>query len=326
LFNPVLSLPGGASFLGESAVARPAGQESAKESLEKLKARFEKNPSDVKLALLYGGRLVKDGRYLEAQPVFQKALALAEEPEDLAEIHFELGFIAFKEKKYDEALASWEIIRTRYKNTGRISHATINSGAVFYHIKGESRKAYDMLVDALNQALILKPHLDAAYKLLYLIHFGFEDYASAKKYLNKMSPEARRDEPIRNSLPVISWKLGDRAEAEKELAAYSAEIKDDYLALCRLAAVLAKSRVKLEAALRLAERANELSGGEVIFVLETYATLLFENGSAERAVFILEKAIGLAPEPDIRKALEEKLTRCRQSLKLPRSSPLPCFN
>jgi thiol-disulfide isomerase/thioredoxin len=66
----------------------------------------------------------------------------------------------------------------------------------------------------------------------------------------------------------------------------------------------------LDLALRVAKKANELSGGEDSSILDTYARALFDNGKVDEAIEIQKKAIELTKDNKaMRKELEAALKK-----------------
>lgn len=138
-------------------------------------------------------------------------------------------------------------------------------------------------------------------------------------------------------------KIGDAAAQEiQERYRKMLELKDEYFAVVARANQLEASREKgealfkaaadetqllneiawtiltddevetrdLEFALRVARKANDLSGGEEPAILDTYARALFDNGKVEEAIDVQKKAVELAKDnKGMRKELEAALKK-----------------
>ena len=77
--------------------------------------------------------------------------------------------------------------------------------------------------------------------------------------------------------------------------------------------ILTEEEVKsrdLDLALKVAKKANEVSGGEDPAILDTYARALFDNGKVDEAIEVQKKALELAKDHKaMRKELEEALKK-----------------
>jgi len=292
------------AFEREPAKYASSGSE---EPIEALKAKYDAAPNDVKLALRYGERLVKSNLIPEARAVFERLDKVVTARPDKADVIFQLGYVAMKERKYDEALAAWKTILNDYADTERISSAAVNTAAIRYQIKDELEPAYALLSEALAGGKILEKHLPTAYKLMLMMTYDKRDYAEAKTYLEKMPEDARQDEHIADSIWVIYLKSGEPAKGEAMLAELLARIKDDYFALYRLASIAVDAQVKIPEALGWIERSNELSKGDKFYVLDTYSQLLQASGREKQAIETLEKAISVCKNEVALKELKERL-------------------
>lgn len=77
----------------------------------------------------------------------------------------------------------------------------------------------------------------------------------------------------------------------------------------------------LELALRLAAKANELTGGKEIGILDVYAKALYEAGKPDEAVAQGKAALALATDDATRKALQENLNAYQAPKTAPTSAP-----
>jgi len=280
---------------------------ASEDSLESLKAKHESNPADVKLALQYGDLLVKTDHIPEAKALFERLDKAVLARPDKADVIFQLGYVAMKERRYGDALAFWKTVRDEYADTERLSHATVNTAAIRYQINDELGPAYALLSEALAGGKVLEKHLPTAYKLMFMMTYDKRDYAAAKAYLEKMPEDARQDEHIADSIWVVYLQSGEPAKGEALLAELVAKIKDDYFALYRLASISVDARVKTPEAIGWIERSNALSKGEKFYVLDTYAKLLWESGRKKQAAETLEKAIAVCKNQAALKELKERL-------------------
>jgi YHS domain-containing protein/Tfp pilus assembly protein PilF len=285
-------------------------------ALEELAAAYGRNTGDIAVARKYGDGLIKGGKFAEARGVFEKVLKDSQDPEAVADARFQFGYIAMKERKYDEALKNWAVVRAEFPKTERVSGATVNTAAILYQIQDKMKEALEVLNDGFARGLIRAgEHENTAHKLLLMITFDTGDFVKAKEYLEKLPDEMRKDEHLVDSLPIIYFKLGETEKAEKMLAAYYDGVKDDYFALYRLAAIYGDNGVKVDDALKWAQRSNEMSKGEKFYVLDTLAGLHFRKGEYAKAVEFGEKALALAPRPEVKKEFTEKLEKYRKALK-----------
>jgi YHS domain-containing protein len=285
------------------------------ESVESLKAKLDGSPDDLALSLRYGDRLIKADRIPEAKAHFEKLEGKVTARADKAEVIFQLGYVAMKERRYDDALARWRIILDGYGDTERVSSASVNTAAIRYQIKDELDPAFQLLSAALAKGSILDRHLPTAHKLMLMMTYDKRDYAAAKSWLEKMPEADRRDEHIADSLWVVYLQSGEPAKGEAMLAELLAGIKDDYFALYRLAGVALDAEVKLSEALGWIDRSNQISKGEKFYVLDTQAQLLWKTGEREKAVQSLEKAIGICKNAAALEEMKTRLETYRRALK-----------
>jgi len=280
---------------------------AAEEPLEALKAKYEANPNDVKLALQYGDRLIKSGEIPEAKALLERLDKIVTAKPDKADVVFQLGYVAMKEAKFPEAIAFWKIILEKYPDTERFSHATVNTAALRYQSEDDLEPAYAMMSKALADKVILDKHLPTAYKLMFMMTYDKRDYVAAKAYLEKMPEDMRQDGHIIDSIWVVYLNSGEPAKGEKMLSDYYATIKDDFFALYRLASIALEAKVKIPEAIGWIERSNELSKGEKFYVLDTYAKLLWETGKKKQAADFLEKAVSVCKNQEALPELKERL-------------------
>jgi YHS domain-containing protein len=290
-------------------LARPA-----KEPTSALKARHEAAPGDIALALAYGDRLLKDGDVAVAKTLFEKIRPRSMTRTQQADVLFQLGTVAMKEKRYDDALAFWKTVRSDFRDTERLSHATVNSAAILYQLKGELAPAHELLSEAFRVGVILDQHAATASKLMLMMSYDKGDFAAARAWLEKADPAVREDGHISDSLWVVYLKTGDTERADRMLSDYTAKVKDDYFALYRLAAIAAEAKVKTAEALTWIERSNELSGGEKFYVLDTRSLLRWQSGEKDKAIADLEKALALCRRQDARQQMQARLLEWRRSL------------
>jgi len=287
---------------------------AAQEPLEMLKVKYDANPNDIKIAREYGDQLLKAGQIEVAKTLFERLDKIVTAKPDKADVIFQLGYVAMKERRYDDALAQWKIILDGYGDTERFSAAAVDTAAIRYQIEDELDPAYDLLSKALGEGRILGKHLGTAFKLMFMITYDKQDYAAAKAYLEKMPQDARGDEHIADSFWVVYLKTGESAKGEAMLSELFAKVKNNYFALYRLAAIAAEAKVKLLEARGWIERSNELSKGEKFFVLDIYATILWENGQKKKAVNTLASALKICKNPAALKEMKKRLAKYRADI------------
>lgn len=255
------------------------------------KREYEQNPESIEAGLKLGNALIEANRLDEARQILSLLLQKSVKDKEKAEINFKLGYISTKEKKYDQALAEYKVVLEHFPGTEQYSGAAINTAAIRYQIKDELQPAFQLLSSALQTGAIADKHLPTAYKLMFMMNYDQGDYIQARSFLEKMTPEAREDEHIKDSIWVVYLKSGDEKKGNDLLAEYYQKIKDDYFGLYRLAAIALEARVRLDEALGWIERANTISGGNKFYILDTYAKLLWETGKQTEAIDQLERAI-----------------------------------
>lgn len=277
---------------------------------------YEKNPESIEAGLKLGNALIEANRLDEARRIFSTLLQKSVKDKEKAEINFKLAYISTKEKKYDRALDEYRIVLERFPGTEQYSGATVNTAAIRYQIKDEIDPAFQLLSSALQSGAIVDKHLPTAYKLMFMMNYDLGNYIQARNFLEKMTPEAREDEHIKDSIWVVYLKAGDEKKGNDLLAEYYQQIKDDYFGLYRLASIALEARVHLSEALSWIERANSLSGGNKFYILDTYSKLLWETGKQSEAIEQLEKAISLCRNESALPELKQRLELYKNKAKL----------
>jgi len=291
-------------------------EKTGQEAFEELAAAYRKNSGDIAVARKHGDGLIKGGKLEEARAVFEKILKDTQDPESVADARFQFGYIAMKERRYDEALKDGAIVRAEFPKTERVSGATVITAAILYKIQDKMKGALEVLNDGFARGLIRSgKYENTAHKLLLMITFDTGDFVKAKEYLEKLPEEMRKDDHLVDSLPIIYFKLGEIEKAEKMLAAYYDGVKDDHFELYRLAAIFGDNGVKVDEALKWAERSNEMSKGEKFYVLDTLAGLYFRKGEYAKAVEFGERALALAARSEVKKEFAEQLEKYGKALK-----------
>lgn len=107
-----------------------------------------------------GNKLFTKGKYPDAEAAYKKAL---EKKNNFPEAVFNLGDAIYKQKRYDDAIAQFELAAKTFKDPKQKAQA--------YHNLGNAqldKEEYEKAVDAYKQALKLNPEdRDTRYNLAY---------------------------------------------------------------------------------------------------------------------------------------------------------------
>ncbi|MBS1617998.1 MAG: tetratricopeptide repeat protein [Bacteroidetes bacterium] len=107
-----------------------------------------------------GNKLFTKGKYSDAEAAYKKAL---EKKNNFPEAIFNLGDAIYKQKRYDDAIAQFELAAKTFKDPKQKAQA--------YHNLGNAqldKEEYEKAVDAYKQALKLNPaDRDTRYNLAY---------------------------------------------------------------------------------------------------------------------------------------------------------------
>ncbi|MCX7974490.1 MAG: YHS domain-containing protein [Candidatus Aminicenantes bacterium] len=283
--------------------------------LSQVKAEYEKNPDDVKVALKYSKALVQNGSFEEAKSLLNRLTNKAISDEDQSEVYFQLGYIATKQGKYDEALSLYSLVIKKDTKAESYSGAVVNTAAIRYQIKDELEPAFQILSKALKEGRIAERHLATAHKLMLMMNYDRKDYYAAKKYLEMMSSEAAKDEHIADSIWVIYLMTNEKDKGEKILKETYERVQDDFFGLYRLASIAYEANLKIDEALNWIDKANKLSKGEKFYVLDTYSKLMWLVGKREEAINLLEKAISLCKNESALVEMKGRLESYKEALK-----------
>jgi thiol-disulfide isomerase/thioredoxin len=140
---------------------------------------------------------------------------------------------------------------------------------------------WDAAIAALDEMIALKPENSAAMQVgkFRMLLVGKKDTKAAYELANKLAVDLKDDA---DSLGTLAWTM---------MGVPGAENRDPALAL------------------KMATRANELTKGEDVDILDTLARAQFENGDAEAAVKTETAALEKADDPLLKAQLQKKLDK-----------------
>ena len=257
------------------------------EAIFQYQEALQINPDDAEACYNLGLTFRKLGRLDEAIAHYQKALAIRP---GYAEAHYNLGNVFAQQGRLDEAIAHYQLA-LQFKPDYAEAH--YNLGTAFFQ-----QGKMDDAIAQYQKALQIKPDNAEAHYTLGTI-FGQQgrmdeairhfqkaveirpDYADAQNGLgNGFSQLGRMDEAIAHYQKAVEIQP-DFAEARKNLAWI--------LATCPQAALRDGNK-----AVELAQRANQLTGGENPLYLCTLAAACAEAGRFPEAVETAQRALSIA--------------------------------
>jgi tetratricopeptide (TPR) repeat protein len=257
------------------------------EAIVHFQTALQIRPDYVLACYNLGNALLQKGRMDEAVALYQKALQIKP---DYADAYNNLGSILFQKGRVDEAMVYFQKAlqiepdyAKAYNNLGNalFQKGRVDEAITHYQkalqIKPDNAKAHNNL----GNALLQKGRVDEA-----IIHYQKAlqikpDYADAQNNLgNLLLQKGRVDEAI------IQYQMALQTEP------------GNVKALNKLAWLLATSPQASvrngDKAVVLAQRANQLTGGENPIVLHTLAAAYAEAGRFGDAISSAQKAIALA--------------------------------
>ena len=292
------------------------------EDLETLwRATIARNPRSFMAHNNLGAIFFQQGRLDEAMGYFQKALEL--EPDD-ANAHFNLARVLLKKQRLDESVAHFQRVLEIEPNDAK---AQSDLGSVFLQ-KGQAHEA----IAHFRKALEIQPDFAEGHNNLgwVLLQIGRLDEAVGHfQKVVEIHPEnaeahnnlgwvllqgGRVDEAIahfqtalkiqpgfsvtHSNLALALLRKGRAREAVAQYQSFLEHQPDNARILSDLAWVLATwpetSIRNGEQAIDLAQRANQLSGGQDPVILRTLAAAYAEGGQFAEAVTTAQRAMQLA--------------------------------
>jgi protein O-mannosyl-transferase len=252
-----------------------------------------------------GIALFEKGRVDEAVVQYQKALEI--EP-DYADADYNLGNAFFQQGRLDEAIAQWQKVLKIQPDDAQVHN---DLGFALFE-KGH----VDEAVTHYEKALGIKPDYTEAHNNLgiALAQKGRLDEAIAQYQMAlQIKPD---DAEVHNNLGIA---FAQKGRLDETITHYqkALQIKPDYLEVQNnLAWVLATApQASLRngnQAVKLAQQANRLAGGENPIILQTLAAAYAEAGRFSEAVATVQQALPLAGSP----ADTELASRLRKALSL----------
>jgi tetratricopeptide (TPR) repeat protein len=290
--------------------AAPPRQDPAGD-LERARAAYERDRTDIRAALQYAGALVRSSSPELARPVLYGLLT---RPADLtapqaAEAWFQMGHVHLRAQETDEALACWNAVLREHLTSDRASGAAVNVAALLLESRDDTAGALDVLTARLRDGTIRGPHLALANVLLFQVYVERRDYRNARGLLGVLPTDGERYDRIRELVPIVYWKTGDESMGRELLVTLHERAHENAVDLNLLAATMADHGVALDLALAWIEDANRIVAGRRHDVWDTYAEVLFRLGRVAQAIDAEDRAISLATAPHDR--AEYRASRAR---------------
>ena len=313
-----------AGSMGAVADARPpaapqaVAQAVAQPDLATLKAAYDRDRTDTRVAIDYVTGALHAGQPELARPVLY---ALLSKPSSLpspvgGEAWFQMGLVHLNAQEYEEAVACWETVLRDHRGSDRASGSAINAASVLLQVLGDTDRAYARLTTSVRDRTISGPHVELANFLLFQIYVERHDYANARGLLASLPASGPRHDLIQDVIPVVLWKTGDEAAARRSIGALFEAAAGDASALNNLAGTLSAHGVALDTAIAAAARAIVLSGTRHD-IWDTYAEALFRSGQIEQAIEAEEKAVVLATAQMDQAEYRARLARFKAARKPP---------
>jgi CHAT domain-containing protein/tetratricopeptide (TPR) repeat protein len=277
-------------------------------------------------AVRKGEDLKKAGKYAEAIPLFEKAVALAEvvhgaDDPNTASLVNTLGYLHKMQGQYAKAeplyLRSLKILEERLGKDDPLVAANLGNLALLYQERGEYARAEPLLQRslAIREARLGKDHPEVAISLSNLggLYLTLGDYVRAEAYFQRSLRIREKKLPANdpalavslNNLGLLSKTLGKYDQAEP-LYKQSLEIRESRLgkdhpavavSLTNLAALYQAQRKYREAEklYRRSQEIDEQQGGKdhanVALDLLHLASLYRDEGQTDRAEPLLQRCL-----------------------------------
>jgi len=291
-----------ATELKEALTARPSNVEAAiqlgfalasqgklDEAIDQYRRALALDSRSAEAHSYLGSALASRGRVDEAIAHFEKAL---EAQPDLAEIHNWLGVALRERGRTEEAVRHF---REALRLTPELAVAHLNLGVA---LKEQGR--LEEAVQHYRRAIALNPNLPAAHNHLGTVLGSQGHLAEAVSHFREALQADPNDGETHNNLGLALRMVGERDAALKHFRAALAQRPDWPEPMNEVAWILAThpdDKVRNpDEAVRLAERAAELTGHREPLILDTLAAACAAAGDFLRAVETAQAAVALATE------------------------------
>ncbi len=269
-------------------------RDRARAQLEKILKDNPKN-EDAQYALAVFN--VNDGKLDVAKKQFQ---GLTKNIERASDVHFQLGRIAERQKRYEDALAEYKQV-----NTGNAAlDAAVRRAAVLAQL-GRSGEAREMLAEMRTQFPPLAQRLRMAEGEILLEANKPEEALAA---YNDALREAPNDADLLYGRSLVYDRTGDQAASEADLRAIIKAKPDDARALNALGYLLTVNGKpeRLSEAQDLIGKALTLDPDDSA-IIDSMGWVKYKLGQNEDARGYLQKAYDKTPDPEIAAHLGEVL-------------------
>ena len=299
LASAVASQPKSAMALTQLGFALEKGGKLS-EAIESYRKALSLDPAAADARAYLGSALATQGKFGEAIGQFQEALRARP---DSAELHDWLGTALRESGRTDEALAQF---REAVRLDPALAVAHLNLGRAV-----KQRGDLDEAVQHYRRAIALNPRLAAAHNNLGSA-LGSQGHLNEaiQQFREALQVEADYDE-AHNNLGVALRMTGERDQALGHFKAALSRRPDWAAPMSEIAWILAThtdARVRDPAeAVRLAERAAELTSRRDAVVLDALAAAYAATGDWDRATTTAETAVALASARS--RALAEDITK-----------------
>lgn len=294
-----------------------------------LEENLKQRPEDFELRLIYARLLADARRYEEARVQF--SLLLEAQPEN-PDVLYTLGLLDLQSNRIDEAERHFgKLVELRAENLnqanyylGQIAESRKDAAGALTHYRAvtsgtsyfEAQLRIAFLLSADNRLTEARAHLQGVTprtdrESSLLTQAEGEILTNHKRYTEAMAVyDAALYNHFDSELLYIRAMLAEKMDRldwmERDLRAILARDPDDPQALNALGYTLADRTNRHEEALKLVERALELSPDD-FYILDSMGWVLYRLGRLEEARDYLEKARALRDDPEVAAHLGEVL-------------------
>lgn len=252
-------------------------------------------PEDSAIRLPLALTLLELGDYAESREQFMLLLEQGELPN---EAHYYLGRLDLHDAKFDDALEHFLAM------DGGRDYLAAQAQIVQLYVRKE---AYGLAINHLQQQRETDTDNRQTYYLMEVELLNRQKrYDDAADLLNEALGDYQDNVDLRYSRAMVAEKLGNYPQLEQDLSFIISVEPENATALNALGYTLADRAQRLEEALKLIQKARELSPEDPA-ILDSLGWVYFRLGKLQEALSNLRQAYALMQDPEIAAHLGEVL-------------------
>jgi thioredoxin-related protein len=283
------------------------------DTIERLKNDYESDPDNEAKGAALAKKYLSSDDYTSAEPILEKLLATSRKLKETPDFLFGLSQYYFIRESSHAAPFLERIIR-EFPDYPNMELVYRDLGRVYAEFNREPCKRIELYEDGIKKG-VLKQNVDNARLTQAIDSVAVKEWNNALAYLEKISKAfAQRDPSVPLLRSYCLMQVGQEKQGHALLDELYSAGDADLQKRLKLIGWCLELKIYLKESLIWMEPVVAQDGGKSNEILYGYARLLALNGRKPEALGIMEKAVGMTPEGQIRTIMNKELAKLRKEV------------